>query len=143
MTIERYCLKCHVISYLDDLEKVWRCDCTMTRWTMDEDGLSQVDDEPDYWIDLDIPMDVCICPKCGSSLWIDDITEWDGETGTPTESGLDIDCSTEPVNIDSDDWEDWFRWHWANPYVDWLPVKQRVYKWFLSLHLGSDKQRGG
>jgi len=43
--------------------------------------------------------------------------------------GISLECVTEP-DIDSDDWPAWHRHHWSMPYVDWLPVENRVLRWF-------------
>jgi len=77
----------------------------------------------------EIPSDVAICPICGAGLIIEDIDEWETELGRVTEAGLHIACSQAP-DIGSDGWEDWFKWHYNMPYVDWLPVDVTVYKWF-------------
>lgn len=76
-----------------------------------------------------IPSTVAVCPKCGANLVIEDIDEWETETGRVTEAGFHINCSTEP-DVDSDEWHSWWNWHWSMPYVDWLPITAVVYKWF-------------
>lgn len=77
----------------------------------------------------EIPAEVAICPKCEAGLIIEDIDEWESETGRVTEGGLHIACSKAP-DIGSRNWEDWFSWHYDMPYVYWLPVDVTVYKWF-------------
>ena len=47
-----------------------------------------------------IPPDVAVCPICKASLVIEDIDEWETETGRVTEAGFHIDCSTAPDNED-------------------------------------------
>lgn len=76
-----------------------------------------------------IPTDVAVCPICNAPLVIDDIDEWETKTGRVTETGLHIECSTAPA-IGSSRWERWFGWHYAMPYVDWLPVDDKVFRWF-------------
>ena len=76
-----------------------------------------------------IPANVAICPICKAPVIIEDIDEWETKTGRVTQSGFHIDCSTEP-DIDSIEWNDWFDSHWSTPYIDWLPVEIRVYRWF-------------
>ena len=76
-----------------------------------------------------IPTSVAVCPKCGTQLVIEDIDQWEVETGRVTECGFHITCANQP-DIDSDEWREWFNWHWSMPYVDWLPVTAVVYKWF-------------
>lgn len=79
----------------------------------------------------EIPKEVATCRVCGGQLVIEDIDTWfvNGDLGRVTESGLHINCETEPY-IDSEDWSSWHHGHWSMPYVDWLPVQRFVYKWF-------------
>ena len=79
----------------------------------------------------EIPVDVALCPICGAPIEITDIDEWETETMRVTETGLHINCTTQP-HIDSDEWWQWHKWHWSQPYVYWLPVEARVYRWFDS-----------
>lgn len=79
----------------------------------------------------EIPNLIGRCPICGAKLEISDIDEWETYTGRVTESGFHINCVTQP-EIDSKDWDSWWNWHWSMPYVDWLPLTMRVYKWFDS-----------
>jgi hypothetical protein len=83
----------------------------------------------------DIPQSVAVCPICGRAVVIDDIDEWEEDDAglLPSECGLHIECETEP-DIDSPEWESWFREHWSTPYIDWLPVEHRVYQWLVSCH---------
>ena len=72
-----------------------------------------------------------VCPKCGGRVVIKDIDEWEQlEDGgwAASEGGVHVNCETEP-DIDMGDWEAWNNWHWDMPYVDWLPLEMRVYKW--------------
>lgn len=75
----------------------------------------------------EIPQEIAVCPICGEPIVIDDIDEWESETGRVTECGLHINCVTEP---DDPNDHNWWNWHYQMPYVDWLPVQQRVYQWF-------------
>ncbi len=76
-----------------------------------------------------IPPELFVCPICGANLVIEDIDEWEVETGRVTEGGFHINCSTEP-DIDDETWGDWFNSHWSIPYVDWFPLQMKVYRWF-------------
>lgn len=76
----------------------------------------------------DIPGDVAVCPICGAGLVVEDVDECE-EGGRVTEEGLHITCVTAP-DIDDETWHSWFNWHYNMPYVDWLPVKTVVYRWF-------------
>ena len=74
---------------------------------------------------------VGVCPICKAALVIEDIDEYEAATGRVTEGGLHITCITQPdFDEDDDDYEEWFRGHYAMPYVDWLPVNRKVYGWF-------------
>ena len=83
--------------------------------------------------DIKLPADLAVCPKCGAAVIIEEITEWEQtEDGTwqAGESGVSINCVTEPDDLGSDEWDEWFRWHWEDmPYVYWLPLSMKVYKW--------------
>lgn len=76
-----------------------------------------------------VPRDVAVCPICDAGLIIEDIDEWESETGRVTYCGLHVACSKAP-EIDSKGWLEWFKWHYNMPYVDWLPVDDVVYRWF-------------
>jgi hypothetical protein len=41
--------------------------------------------------DFDIPKTVAICPCCGGALSLE-VSEWESETGAPTEAGCYVDC---------------------------------------------------
>lgn len=70
------------------------------------------------------------CPICGQKL-IWEADEWEeAEAGLWKlgETGFKPNCTTEP-DIDSDEWEDWFRGHYSMPYVDWLPIEKPARDW--------------
>lgn len=69
------------------------------------------------------------CPICGAAVIVEEIDEWETETGRVTDCGFHINCETGP-DIDSDEWDDWHRWHWSMPYVDWLPLEVRLLEEF-------------
>lgn len=75
-----------------------------------------------------IPQALAICPICGKGLWIESIDEASEEGGRLIPQQVTVTCETEP-NIDSREWNDWHREHFAAPYIDWLPVADRVLKW--------------
>jgi len=80
---------------------------------------------------IKLPPELAICPICGAEVVIEDILEYeknDDGTWQASESGLHINCITEP-EIGSDAWQSWFDWHWAMPYVDWLPLSIKVFRW--------------
>jgi hypothetical protein len=83
--------------------------------------------DPHKWYEF--PHDVAVCPICGAGVIVGDFDEWETETGRVTESGFHVDCVTEP-DFDDPDYDDWFNSHWSMPYVDWLPLEIRLYKWF-------------
>lgn len=81
----------------------------------------------------DVPFYIAVCPICGAAIVIDDIDGWeeiDGGDEVPSESGLHLNCSTEP-DIASREWNDWHRSHWSMPYVDWMPLYPRVLAWLI------------
>lgn len=80
--------------------------------------------------DIRIPASVAVCPICGSEVVVE-IEAWeqnDDGSWQAGESGTYCNCITEP-DMDGDEWEDWFRGHWSMPYVDWLPVDEKVKAW--------------
>lgn len=76
---------------------------------------------------IGVPRDVKICPICDAAIVIDEVREWEYESGKPI--SISVDCTTQP-DIDSKEWPSWFCEHWSMPYVDWLPVEMRVLEWF-------------
>lgn len=66
------------------------------------------------------------CPICGSKLLLDagEGCEQDSN-GEWIATEIDLQCTSEP-DIESQEWDDWHRWHYSMPYVDWLPLEQRV-----------------
>jgi hypothetical protein len=79
--------------------------------------------------EIAVPMEVAVCPICGSHLTaqMEAWTQRDDGTWGPGETPS-LQCPTEP-DLDSNEWDDWFDGHYAMPYVDWLPVAERVQKW--------------
>jgi hypothetical protein len=72
--------------------------------------------------DIEIPVNVAVCPECGAGIVADvfEVTSEDGETNWHLESdgsGLHIQCSKEDNN------------HYKMPYVDWLPIDDVVVTW--------------
>ena len=89
---------------------------------------------------IDIPRDVAICPICGKSLYIDAIEEYEIETqdgarvGKLVDTGFSFGCESEP-DMDTDDfdkeaWDEWFKWHYSTPYIDWMPLQKPILEWF-------------
>lgn len=66
------------------------------------------------------------CPICGGALFITGVNACEqDDNGDWIASEIDIDCENEP-DIDSDEWEDWHRWHYSQPYTDWLPIDRQI-----------------
>jgi hypothetical protein len=76
---------------------------------------------------IPVPREVAVCPICEADIVVGEVTEWECESGAAVT--ISVDCTTEP-DIDGDEWEGWFSHHWSMPYVDWLPVENRVLEWF-------------
>ena len=80
---------------------------------------------------IEIPVSVAVCPICGATLQPPQIDEWecnDDGTWQVSDCGVHIQCTGEP-DIDSADWAPWLTQHWSSPYIDWLPVEERVTRW--------------
>lgn len=76
-----------------------------------------------------IPATVAVCPICGKGLWIesiDEVVQMTNDRWVP--ACISITCETEP-DIDSEDWPEWHKWHFATPYIDWLPIEFKVLDW--------------
>lgn len=75
-----------------------------------------------------VPKSVAVCPKCGEQLVITDWTAWE-DGGRVVDGEFTLDCTTAPDDADdSEEAGEWFIWHWSTPYIDWLPVKERVFR---------------
>lgn len=78
-----------------------------------------------------LPLGKFVCPICGAAVVIDDIDEWeqnDDGSWQVSETGVHVTCETEP-DFDDDSWEDWHSGHWSMPYVDWMPMQEKIYRW--------------
>ncbi len=66
------------------------------------------------------------CPICGNPLLLNagEGCEQDAN-GEWIATEIELLCTSEP-EFNSPDWDDWYRWHYSMPYVDWLPLEQRV-----------------
>jgi hypothetical protein len=76
---------------------------------------------------IPVPREVAVCPICEADIEVEEVMEWECESGEPM--SIQVQCTTEP-DIDGDEWWGWQRGHWSMPYVDWLPVENRVLEWF-------------
>ena len=76
----------------------------------------------------EIPTALFVCPICGAQIAFEEISEYETETGKVTETGFHVTCTTEP-DIEDEDYDDWLNGHFSMPYVDWLPLEMKVYKW--------------
>ncbi|MDE2101211.1 MAG: hypothetical protein KGL39_28455 [Patescibacteria group bacterium] len=66
------------------------------------------------------------CPICGAALLLDAGQGCEQTAdGTWIATELDLQCTSEP-DIDSGEWDEWHRWHYRQPYTDWLPLEQRI-----------------
>jgi hypothetical protein len=72
---------------------------------------------------LDYPLEAC--PYCDEyKLYLEfDETEMDG---TPTDFGVHVHCKNE-LDVDDPNYDP--RDHAYEPYIHWLPVEARAYKW--------------
>lgn len=79
---------------------------------------------------IKIPRQVAICPICGEEVTVE-IGEWtqsDDGTWVASDAGVHASCITEP-DIIAEDYDEWLNGHFSMPYVDWLPVDQKVTRW--------------
>lgn len=77
-----------------------------------------------------IPESVAVCPICGKRLWIECIEEVSQESDDAPwlPESISLSCEDEP-DIGSKGWCEWHQWHFATPYIDWLPVEVLVLRW--------------
>lgn len=83
----------------------------------------------DQWIH--IPVEVATCPGCGAELAAM-VSEWeDSEDGVYRATDLDVECVNEPdIVLEEAAWDKWFESHdYQMPYVDLLPVVEKVKSW--------------
>lgn len=68
-----------------------------------------------------------LCPYCGGNLYFH-AEGWDKHPAKTFWKGTSFywDCSTEPEDIMSDEWDEWMNQHSDMPYVNMLPVQTRV-----------------
>lgn len=80
---------------------------------------------------LRVPRDVAVCPYCKSTLVITGIDEWstDPDGGKVVEEfGDGLECSDKPENFGRV-YDVWLNRHSDMPYVNWLPVGNKVTAW--------------
>lgn len=65
----------------------------------------------------DIPPDVATCPECGSKMYAECV-EWDMETGTPTTTGIMVNCVADDEEMEHRYWQS-----------DWQPIIDAVNEW--------------
>ncbi|NIP28224.1 MAG: hypothetical protein GWN55_07455 [Phycisphaerae bacterium] len=79
---------------------------------------------------LKIPAEVAVCPICGAAIYTDfDCWYLDEKEGRWQADSVNMDCETEPEDIESFEWQQWFAGHYSQPYIDWLPVEKRILEW--------------
>jgi hypothetical protein len=67
-----------------------------------------------------------LCPYCEGDLSYTPDSWVQNEDGTWSADNFDVSCSTEP-EICSKDWQDWFNNHSDMPYVNQMPIDEKVY----------------
>ena len=79
---------------------------------------------------LSIPVEVARCPICEQPLFaeFDEWTENDDHTWQAGDCGTHLRCTAEP-DFGKQEWFDFIDSHYKMPYVDWLPLEERVLQW--------------
>lgn len=68
-----------------------------------------------------------LCPYCNGNLtYICNGWEQADEDGLYIADTFDVECSNEPKNTDSDEWNFWLQQHSDMPYVHQLPIDEQV-----------------
>ena len=76
-----------------------------------------------------VPPDLAVCPICKQPLFITEYACWTQcEDGLYMAAEVHLECRSEP-DFEDPGYDDWFEGHYSMPYVDWLPVSQRVLAW--------------
>ena len=91
-------------------------------------------DQFETLLPLKVPAVIAVCPICGDCIYIDGVDEWYEEGNQmriDPDMGVSLDCGSAP-DIDDEDFDDFMRGHWSTPYIDWLPVQQKVTLWLAA-----------
>ena len=82
---------------------------------------------------IKIPKEVVICPICGGQVVIEvhEIEEDYDKTWKCAEYGFTSTCETEP-DITDPGYNNWMNHHFQMPYVDWLPVDDKIGDWLIN-----------
>ena len=82
----------------------------------------------------DIPESIAKCPYCNGKLILYGLEEYEVKTDESIGEVFkpEFECSTEPDDIDSNEYDDWLDSHSDMPYVYWMPVEQTVTAWLNS-----------
>lgn len=80
--------------------------------------------------EIKLPASLAVCPICGKRILLEEITGMvqDELCDLWIADEISVTCETEP-DIDNRNWNDWMSWHFSTPYIDWLPVSQKVEAW--------------
>lgn len=94
---------------------------------------------------MTIPSSVAVCPKCGRSVSLMDVSgcvlvddEW-----IPDEISVECDGEPEMGAVSVAEYNDWVAWHYMMPYVDWLPIHTKVLVWLRNTYRVDDSKAGG
>jgi len=81
------------------------------------------------------PIPEIACPICKpGKVVLNEIDEWvEMEFGFWKATSIHIDCSTFPGFESTEKFDEHMQSHWSMPYVDWLPITQKLEAW-LSAH---------
>jgi hypothetical protein len=82
---------------------------------------------------IKIPKEVVTCPICGGQVVIEvnEIEEDYDKTWKAAEYGFSSTCETEPEGTDPG-FNNWMNHHFQTPYVDWLPVDDKIGDWLIN-----------
>jgi hypothetical protein len=78
----------------------------------------------------EVPKTVVACPICGDVVTLE-ITEWSKEydgSWKASEYGFTTSCLSEP-DITDEGYDNWLDGHFQHPYIDWLPVSEKIMAW--------------
>jgi hypothetical protein len=76
-----------------------------------------------------LPEALSVCPICQRKLVITSYDSWcEDDESRWYAIEVHTQCESEPA-IDSDNWDDWYRSHYSHPYIDWMPLSERILRW--------------
>jgi hypothetical protein len=75
-----------------------------------------------------LPKELSRCPICGNKLTIEAYDCWEKDKLGWYAVEVHLRCESEP-DIDSENWDMWYKGHYSKPYIDWQPLHKKILAW--------------